>query len=103
MSICKLNECNFSIILHNINNHNILNHNTNIISILNNNNTLHKMGVETLEVEDNKKEEYLAEEEAKSYVIIVGSHDILLDIFKVLQKIVHIVNILITLLNSVHN
>ena len=78
MSKCKLNKCILSIILHNTNNNNILNRNTSIISILNNNNTLRKEGVGILEVEDKNKEEDLVEEEAKSYVIIVGSLDILL-------------------------
>ena len=73
MSKCKLNEHILSISLRNINNNNILNHNTSRISILKNNNTLHKGGVEILEVEDNNKEEDLVKEEAKSYVIIVGS------------------------------
>ena len=68
-----MNECNLSIILHNINNNNILNRNTSRISIFNNNNTLHKGGVGILEVEDNNKEENLVEEDAKLYVIIVGS------------------------------
>ena len=43
----------------------------------------------------------MVEEEAKLYAIILGSHDTFPNIFKVLQKIVHIVNHLITLLNSV--
>ena len=73
MNICKLNERSLSIILHSINSSNILNHNTIRISILNNNNTLLKGGVETLEVEDNNKEEDLVKEEAKPYAIIVGS------------------------------
>ena len=103
MSRCKLNECNLSIILLNINNHNTLCRNTSRISILNNNNTLRKGGVETLDVEDNNKEEDLVGEEAKSYVIIVGSHDIFPKIAKVLRKIVHTIKIFITLLNSVHN
>ena len=59
--------------------------------------------MENLEVEDNKKEEDLVGEEAKSYVITVGSHDIFLEISKVLQNHVHSVNHLITLLNSVRN
>ena len=59
--------------------------------------------MKTLEVEDNNKYEDLVEEEAQSYVIIMGSHDIFPEIIKVLWKIVHIVNHLITLLNSVHN
>ena len=62
MRIFKLNENNLGISLCNINNHNTLNQNTNRISILNNNNTLRKGGVETLEVEDNNKEEDLVEE-----------------------------------------
>ena len=37
-----------------------------------------------LEVEDNNKDEDLVEEEAQIYVIIVGSHDIFLEIIKVL-------------------
>ena len=45
----------------------------------------------------------MVEEEAKSYVIIVGSHDILPEIVKVLQKIVHIVKHSMTVLNNVHN
>ena len=68
---CNLNECNLGISLRIINNNNMLNHNTNRISILNNNNTLGKRGVETLEVEDNNKED-LVNEESKSYVIIRG-------------------------------
>ena len=103
MSRCKLNERSLSIILHNINNCNTLSHNTNIISILNKNNTVCKGGVETLEVEDNNKEEDLVEEEAKSYVIIVGNQKILINIVKVLRKFVHIVKHLITLSNSVHS
>ena len=59
--------------------------------------------VKTLEVEDNNKDEDLVEEEAQSYVIIVGSHDIFPEIIKVLWNIVHIVKHLITLLNSVCN
>ena len=65
MRRCNMEKLNLSISLCNINNHNILNHNTNTISILNNNNTLHKGGVETLEVEDINKEEDLVKEEAK--------------------------------------
>ena len=84
MSICKLNECNLSIILHNINNHNTLDRNTSTISIINKNNTLHKGEVETLEVKDNNMEEGLVEEEANSYAIIVGSHDIFPKMVKVL-------------------
>ena len=68
-----MNECSLSISLRNINNNNILNRNTSRISIFNNNNTLHKGGVGILEVEDNNKEENLVEEDAKWYVIIVGS------------------------------
>ena len=84
MSRCKLNECSISIILHNINNRNTLTCNTKKINVLNNNNNLHKGGVKTLEVEDNNKDEDLVEEEAQSYVIIVGSHEIFSDIIKVL-------------------
>ena len=83
MKKCKMNKRNLSIILCSFKNNNILNHNTNRISILNNNNTLRKGGVETLEVEDNNKED-LVEEEAKSYVIIVGSHENFPDIVKVM-------------------
>ena len=103
MNKCKLNECSLSIILCSFNNNNILNHNTSRINILNNNNTLRKGGVGILEVEDNNQEEDLVEEEAKSYVIIMGIHDIFPEIVKVLQKIVHIVKHLITLSNSFHN
>ena len=103
MSRCKLNKCSLSISLRNINNYNTLSYNTKKINVLNNNNNLHKGGVKTLEVEDNNKDEDLVEEEAQIYVIIVGSHDIFLEIIKVLWKIVHIVNHLITLLNSVCN
>ena len=102
MSICKMNECSLSIILFNINNDNTLSRNTSRINI-HNNNTLHKEGVENLEVEDNNKEEDLVEEEAKSYVIIVGIQDTLLEIVKVLQKNVHIVKHLITLSISVRS
>ena len=73
----KLKKKNLSIILCNFNN-NILNHNTNQNSILNNNNTLHKGGVGISEV-------------------------ILLEIVKFLQKLVHIVKNLITLLNTIRN
>ena len=72
MNKCKLNECSLGIILCSFNN-NILNHNTIQTSILNNNNTIHKVGVGTLEVEDNNQEEDLAKEEAKLYAIIVGN------------------------------
>ena len=53
---------------------NILNPSINNINICSNN-TLNKGGVEILEVED--KEEDLFMKEAKSYVIIVGNHEIL--------------------------
>ena len=44
------------------------------------------------EAKDNNKEEnYLVQEEAKSYVIIVSIQDTFHDIFKVLRKHVHIV------------
>ena len=56
-----------------------------------------------LEVEENNQEEDLVKEQAKSYVIIVGSQDIFPEIVKVLRKIVHIVKHLITLLNSVRS
>ena len=79
-----MNEHNLSLSMCNINNNNILNHNTNKISIINNNNTLRKGGVGILEVEDSNKEEGLVEEEANSYVIIVGIEDILPEIVKVL-------------------
>ena len=59
-------------------------------------------GVEIFEAKVNKEEENLIVEEANSFVISVGSQDIFLDISKVLQKHVHIVKHLITLLNSVH-
>ena len=101
MSIYKMNEHNLSIILCSFNNNNILNRNTNQTSILNKNNTLYKGGLGTLEVKDKNKEEYLVEEEANSYVIIVGNQDIFPKIVKVLRKIVHIVKHLITLSNSV--
>ena len=45
----------------------------------------------------------MVEEEAKLYVIIVGSQDIFPEIVKVLQKIVHIVKNLITLSNNIRN
>ena len=57
-------------------------------------------GVGPLEVEDSNQESDLVKEEAKLYSIIVGSQDTFPDIFKVLQKIVHIVKHLITLLNN---
>ena len=103
MSRCKLNERSLSISLCNISNKNTLNHNTSRIGILNNNSTLRKRGVEILEVQDNNQEEDLVEEEAKSYVIIMGSQDIFPDIVKVLWKIVHIVKNLITLSSSARN
>ena len=88
MSICKLSEHILSISLLNINKRNTLSCNTNRINILNNNNTLSaKGGVETLEVEDNNKEEDLVKEEAKSYVIIVGIHDIFLRFSKSCEKL----------------
>ena len=46
---------------------------------------------------NNKEGDDLVEEEAKSYVITVGSQDIFLDISTVLQKHVCIVKHLITL------
>ena len=97
MRKCKLSEHSLSISLLNINNCNTLSRNTSRINILSNNNTLRKGGVETLEVEDNNKEEDMVKEEAKLYVIIVGSQDTFPEIVKVLQKIVHIVKHLITL------
>ena len=83
----KLNKHSLSIGLHNINNRNILNHNTTTNSILNKNNTLHKGEVENLEVDDNNMEEGLVEEEANSYAIIVGSHDIFLRLSKSYEKL----------------
>ena len=59
--------------------------------------------METLEVDENNKEEDLVKEEAKSYVIIVGSHGTFPDILKVMRKHVHIVKHSIKLLNSVCN
>ena len=45
----------------------------NLTNILHNNNNLNKGGVEIFEVEENNKEEEdLVEEEAKSYVITMG-------------------------------
>ena len=108
MRKCKLKEHILSTILlnthhHNINNHSILSCNTNKIGIQNNNNTLNKGGVEIFEVDDdNKEEENLVEEEAKSYVITVGNQEMFLKISKVLEKHAHIVKNLITMLNSVH-
>ena len=64
-----MNKCNLSISLR---------------SIKNNNNTLCKGGVGILEIEDNNQEEDLVTEEAKSYVIIVGSQEIFPKIVKVL-------------------
>ena len=58
-------------------------------------------GVGNLEVKESNKEEDLVEEEAKPYVIIVSIQDIFPEIVKVLRKIVHIVNNLITLSTSV--
>ena len=78
MRRCKMNKRNLSISLlnihqHNINNHNILSHNMNKINIHHINNTLNQGGVEIFKAEDNNKEEEdLVEEEAKSYVITVG-------------------------------
>ena len=103
MNKCKLNEHGLSIVLRSFNNNNILNCNTNRISILNNNNTLHKWGVETLKVKDKNKEGDLVEEEAKSYVIIMGIQDIFPEIAKFMLKLVHIVKHLITVSNSVRN
>ena len=80
----KLNEHNLNTILCNINKNNILNHNTSRIDILNNKNTLRKVGVGIFEVEDNNMKQDLFKEEAKSYVIIVGIHDIFPNIVKVL-------------------
>ena len=79
-----MNEHSLSISLRSFNNNNILNCNTSQSSILNNNNTLHRGGVGILDVEDNIKEEDLVKEEAKLYVIIVGSQDIFPKIVKVL-------------------
>ena len=79
-----MNERSLSISLCSFNNNNILSHNTIQTSIINNNNTLRKVGVGTLEFEDSKKEEDLVEEEAKLYVIIMGSQNTLPDIGKVL-------------------
>ena len=76
MRIWKQSECSLSISLLNINKCNTLSYNTNRIGILKNNNTLHKGGVETLEAEDNNKEDDLVGEEAKPYVIIVGIQNI---------------------------
>ena len=102
MSRCRLNERILSIILCNINNRKTLKHSNITIIILKNNNTLHKGGVETLEVKGNNKEEELVKDEAKSYVIIMCIQYICPEIVKVLWKIIHIVNHLIRLSNSVH-
>ena len=60
--------------------------------------------MESFEAKDNNKdEEDLFRENAKLYVLIVGSHDTFPDISKVLRKHVHTVNHLITLSNSVRN
>ena len=79
-----MNEQRFSIILRSFNNNNLLNYNISQTSILNNNNTLCKGGVGTLEAKDNNKEEDLVEEEAKSYIIIVGIQDVFPDVVEVL-------------------
>ena len=83
MRICNLNERSLSISLHNINKCNTLSRNTNKINILNKKTPSAKGGWE-FKFEDKKKEEDLAEEEAKSYVVIVGRRDILTEIVKVL-------------------
>ena len=58
--------------------------------------------MEIFDVEDNNKEEEdLVKEEAKSYVTIVGIQDTFLKISKVLRKRVHIVKHSTTLLNNV--
>ena len=56
MKKCKLKEHNLSINMRWTNDNNIDNHNTRKISILNNNNTLHRGGVQLLDVEDNNKD-----------------------------------------------
>ena len=59
--------------------------------------------MENLEAKENNKEEDLVEEEAKAYVIIMGSQDIFPEIVKFLWKLVHIVKHLITLSNTICN
>ena len=104
-----MNECNLNINLlnihqHNFNNHNIPIHNINRISIHHRNNTLIQGGVEISEAEDNNKEEEdLVEEEARSYVITVVNQDTFLEIVQVLRRHVHTVKNLTTLLNCVRN
>ena len=72
MRRCKMNEHKLSIILLNIKNYGTLSHNTSRISIHNNKNTVRKGGVENFEAEENNKEEEdLVVEDAKSYVITV--------------------------------
>ena len=57
------------------------------MSILDNNNTLWKGGVETLEVEDNNKEEDLVEVEAKSCVILWEAKKFFLILSKSYEKL----------------
>ena len=101
---CKLSQHKFNIHQPNINKICILNPNINKINTHNNHSTLDQRGVEIFEVEDNNKEEEdLVMEEAKSYVTIVENHDIFLGTVRTLQRHVRILNPLIILLNSVHN
>ena len=63
----------------------ILRLNINKISIHHSNNALNQGGVEIFKAEDNNKEEEdLVEEEAKSYVITVQNYDTLFEILQVL-------------------
>ena len=81
-----------------------LNPNINKINTHNNHSTLDQRGVEIFEVKDNNKEEEdLVMEEAKSYVTIVENHDIFLGTVRALQRHVRIAKPLIILLNNVHN
>ena len=64
-------------------------------------NTLKKIGVEIIKVED--KEEVLVMEEAKSYVIIVDNQEILTGTVVSLKIHVLIANPFIIMSNSVHN
>ena len=81
----EVNERRLNIHKQNFSNHNILSRNISKISIDYNNTTLSEGQVEIFEVEDNNKEEEdLVDEEAKSYVIIVDNQDTLLDIVQVM-------------------
>ena len=101
---CKLSQHKFNIHHPNINKICILNPNINKINTHNNHSTLDQRGVEIFEVEENNKEEEdLVMEEAKSYVTIVDNQEILLETVQALKRDVCILNPLIILSNSVRS